>query len=109
MPLRTIYFFYQKESKKEATLELNPIRLNWHYVIWYKNFTVILVSLVLPLTLLAYWNFNTLAVMSRRRRLRNRPTLAIPGSNYDALAAELLNADNISPIAVTRLTSRQGT
>ena len=102
-------FFNQKEVKKEPTLVLNPIRLNWHYVIWYKNFTVLLVSLILPLTLLAYWNFNTLAVMARRRRLRNRPTLAIAESNYDAMAAELLNVDNISPTVGARLTSRQGT
>ena len=31
------------------------------------------VSLIVPFALLAYWNFNTLAVILRRRRLRNRP------------------------------------
>ena len=92
--------------KKEDTLVLNSIRLNWHYVIWYKNFTVLLVSLVIPFSLLAYWNFNTLAVMSRRRRLRNRPT--IPESNYETIAAALLNVHNISPSSGTRLISRVG-
>ena len=88
---------------------LNPIRLNWHYVIWYKNFTVLLVSLIFPFGLLAYWNFNTLAVMSRRRRLKNRPTMTIPESNYDSIAAALLNATNISPTAGARLISTAGT
>ena len=53
---------------------LSPIRLNWHYVIWYRNFAGLMVSLVVPFTLLAYWNFNTLSVLLRRRRLRNRPS-----------------------------------
>ena len=83
---------------------LNPIRLNWHYVIWYKNFTVIFVSLIVPFALLAYWNFNTLAVMSRRRRLKNRPTM----SNYDAIAAALQNVHNTSPNSGTRSISTAG-
>ena len=56
----------------------NPIRLNWHYVIWYRTFTVATVSLIVPFVLLAYWNFNTLAVILRRRRLRNRPARQFP-------------------------------
>ena len=53
---------------------LSPIRLNWHYVIWYRNFAALIVSLVVPFTLLAYWNYNTFSVLLRRRRLRNRPS-----------------------------------
>ena len=56
-------------------MSLGEIRLNWHYVIWYRNFTTLVVSLILPFALLAYWNLKTLAVIRRRRRLRNRPYL----------------------------------
>ena len=101
--------------KKEATLAINPIRLNWHYVIWYKNFTVILISLVIPFVLLAYWNLNTLAVMIRRRRLRNRPAYS-PRTDLESplrlnvvMAAALLNADNIQPNSTSSSTSRLGT
>ena len=66
-------------------------------------------SLIFPFGLLAYWNFNTLAVMSRRRRLKNRPTMIIPESNYDSIAAALLNATNISPTSGARLISTAGT
>ena len=56
---------------------LEKIRLNWHYVIWYKNFTALIASLVVPFALLAYWNINTFAVIRMRRRLRNRPFLPL--------------------------------
>ena len=64
--------------KREPKPEIHWIRFNNHYVLWYRNFAVLIVSLIIPLVLLAYWNFNTLFVMMRRRRLRNRPS--IPGS-----------------------------
>ena len=48
--------------------------------------------------------------MSRRRRLKNRPTMSeIPESNYDSIAAALLNATNISPTSGARLVSTAGT
>ena len=104
--------------KKEATLAINPIRLNWHYVIWYKNFTVILVSLVVPFILLAYWNINTLSVMLRRRRLRNRPALNSNNSDRDPsdspvpinreMAAAFLNLSNLAANISACSTSRQG-
>ena len=52
-----------------------PIRLNWHYVIWFKNFMTLFATLILPFILLAYWNCKTLSVIRRRRRMRNRPGL----------------------------------
>ena len=61
--------------EKETTITLQPIRLNWHYVLWYRNVTVMIVSLLIPLILLAYWNFNTFSVILRRQRLQNRPSL----------------------------------
>ena len=36
---------------------------------------MMIVSLMIPLILLAYWNFNTFSVILRRQRLQNRPTL----------------------------------
>ena len=83
---------------KETALELHPMRLNWHYVIWYRNLTVFLVSAVTPLVLLAYWNFNTLSVMLRRRRLRNRPSIS---SENNALFSrqESLHASNVNGVS----------
>ena len=53
------------------------MRLNPHYVIWYRNIVVLVVSLIIPLTLLAHWNFSTFSVILRRRRLKNRPSIAL--------------------------------
>ena len=105
--------------KLEATLTINPIRFNWHYVIWYKNVTVILISLILPFILLAYWNMKTVAVMVRRRRLKNRPslisnnTLRAVSENQDTpnhnVAAALLNIPHLMPANIVACsTSRQG-
>ena len=89
-------------------MKINPIRLNWHYIIWYKNFTVILISLIVPFVLLAYWNANTLAVMLRRRRLKNRPKLISintqrsvtesPDNPNRNLAVALLNVTSMNPV-----------
>ena len=89
-------------------MKINPIRLNWHYIIWYKNFTVILISLIVPFVLLAYWNVNTLAVMTRRRRLKNRPKLISsntqrsvtesPDNPNRNVAVALLNVTSMNPV-----------
>jgi hypothetical protein len=93
---------------------LNPIRLNWHYVIWYRNFASLMVSLVVPFTLLAYWNFNTFLVLLRRRRLRNRPSQYQASSENPTgilpeLAAATLNASTVLPHIRTHSTYAQGT
>ena len=54
---------------------LQPLRLNWHYVIWYKNVATLLASLVVPFSLLAYWNIQTFKILLRRRYFRT-PTSA---------------------------------
>lgn len=59
---------------RQPSPQIHWIRFNNHYVLWYRNVAVLIVSLIIPLVLLAYWNFNTLMVMMRRRRLRNRPS-----------------------------------
>ena len=110
--------FDEKVRIKQATLTINPIRLNWHYVIWYKNFTVLLLSLVVPFILLAYWNANTLAVMIRRHRLAYRPALrsndnartnlAISLPTNEEVAAAVLNANNRIQIVSESSASRQG-
>ena len=66
------FHFYEKALTNQATLVIQPIRYNWHYVVWYRNVIVTTISLVIPLTCLAYWNFNTLSIM-RRRRLGSQP------------------------------------
>ena len=73
---------------------LQPIRLNWHYVIWYRNLTVFTMSLVTPFVLLAYWNFNTLSVMLRRRRLRNRPSIALEADLLTHMREEPIDNPN---------------
>ena len=98
----------RKVLNREATLKINPIRLNWHYIIWYKNFTVISISLIVPFILLAYWNANTLAVMLRRRRLKNRPKLISsntqrsvtesPDNPTRNVAVALLNVTSTNPV-----------
>ena len=101
---------------------VDPIRLNWHYVIWYRNFAGMLVSLVLPFTLLAYWNFNTLSVLLRRRRLRNRPRQVLangsqinhaihqpnPTGMPPELAVEMLNNGMALPHGRTKSSFEQG-
>ena len=56
----------------ETCLYMEKLRLNPHYVIWYKNVATLLVSVVIPFTLLVHWNLNTIAIIVRRRRLMNR-------------------------------------
>ena len=52
---------------------LADLRLNPHYVMWYKNLATMVVTLLIPLILLGFWNFKTFSVMQRRSRLKNRP------------------------------------
>ena len=100
------------------------MRFNWHYVVWYQNFVSLIVSLLAPLVMLVYWNSNTLGVIRRRRRLRNRPYLHSPNSavgqanasmdlgNQNVLlpeaAAVLLNYGTNVPAPRQDSTSEQG-
>ena len=84
----------------ETRIVVESIRGNWHYVIWYRNLTLTSVSLLVPFVLLAYWNLNTLLVMRRRQRLRNRPYIACcetsddPDSHNPDNSADCLSAFN---------------
>ena len=60
-------------TEKEAKLTIQPLRINPHYVMWYKNVTTFLLFLFIPLCMLAYLNYNTYEIITRRKRLRNRP------------------------------------
>ena len=106
--------------KYEATMVLQPLRLNWHYVIWYKGITSLIASFVVPLTLLAYWNINTFQTLLRRRRLNNRPsglesnchTPSIGRSHYNINAQEavnLLNSNTVEARINYKTASSQGT
>ena len=105
--------------KYEATMVLQPLRLNWHYVIWYKSITSLIASFVVPLTLLAYWNINTFQTMLRRRRLNNRPsglesnchTPSIGRSHYNInaqVAVDLLNSNTVEARISYMTASSQG-
>ena len=60
-------------------------------------------SLIVPLTLLAYWNFNTLSVILRRRRLRNKPS--IDDNNSVHPTGSLLNIENATGSCAVTATS----
>ena len=100
--------YFQKVLAKEVTMVTNPIRLNWHYVIWYRTFIVATVSLIVPFSLLAYWNFNTLAVMIRRRRLRNRPERVFRCSLLDCngRCRDVTNSNNSTDIQCRAVSPR---
>ena len=97
--------------KDEPTPEINKsIRFNNHYILWYRSFAVLIVSLIIPLILLGYWNFNTLLVMIRRRRLRNRPP-----NNLNRIGTTVVSFNNSGSIssngtsqATTTLTMERG-
>ena len=57
-------------------MAIADLRLNPHYVIWYKNVITIVTTLAVPVVLLGYWNFRTAQVLRRRQRLRDRPLLS---------------------------------
>ena len=90
---------------KETELHMENLRLNLHYVVWYKNVATLLVSVVIPFTLLVYWNLNTVAIIVRRRRLRNRPfpngTVTNEERNNVAIHCEASNV--ICPTSATTL------
>ena len=74
--LRYLNNIFFQVVKYVPTPNIHPIRLNKHYILWYRNVAVFIVSLIIPLVLLGYWNFNTLLILMRRRRLRNRPSIS---------------------------------
>ena len=99
--------FLQK-LEYETEMMPGPIRLNWHYVIWFKNFMTLFATLILPFILLAYWNFKTLTVIRRRRRMRNRPGLPSYVQVQRCQHSEEDGGDSITPeTAVVNL--NQGT
>ena len=73
--LRHLNNIFFQVVEYQPTPNIHPIRFNNHYILWYRNIAVLIVSLIVPLILLGYWNFNTLLVMMRRRRLKNRPSM----------------------------------
>ena len=75
-------------------------RFNWHYIIWYQNLTKIVASLLLPFSLLTYWSYMTLAVIRRRRRLRNRPYLPFKRNSSRSGDVDLIS-DELNPNAVS--------
>jgi hypothetical protein len=75
-------------------LVLNPIRLNWHYVVWYKNFFVTLVSVIVPFILLLFWNYYTCKTLLRRNRSQNaHGVLSNSTTNNHSKAAKLFNGN----------------
>lgn len=56
---------------------MTEFRLNSHYIMWYKNVATLMVTILIPLFLIAWWNWHTYSVIKRRQRLKNRPQLNI--------------------------------
>ena len=89
-------------TKKEATIVLKPLRLNWHYVVWYKNVTALVASLFAPLCLMAYWNIRTFQILLRRRYFRtptptpnNNSAIHSPEDNAPVVAVAVLNPNTL--------------
>ena len=58
-------------------LQVSPLRLNYTYILWYKNIATFVCTMVLPLALLAYWNTKTYRVMMNRPRIFRRGDTAL--------------------------------
>eukprot|EP00095_Tigriopus_kingsejongensis_P007774 snap_masked-scaffold154_size301342-processed-gene-2.15 protein:Tk07774 transcript:snap_masked-scaffold154_size301342-processed-gene-2.15-mRNA-1 annotation:"GJ15814" len=58
--------------------ELTPsgLRFNQHYVLLYKSLANFLLTMILPFSLLVFYNWRIISVLRRRRRLTNRPLQA---------------------------------
>ena len=80
--------------EEEASIVQKPLRLNWHYILWYRNVFLLIVSLIIPIILLAYWNSNIVLAMIRRQRLKFRPSFPVLDPNEIELTENLLNPEN---------------
>ena len=80
--------------EEEASIVQKPLRLNWHYILWYRNVFLLIVSLIIPIILLAYWNSNIVLAMIRRQRLKLRPSFPVLSPNEMELTENLLNPAN---------------
>lgn len=78
-------------------MDVGSLRLNWHYVMWFKNFTSLCLTLVLPFVLMTVWNSKTLSVIKRRRRMRNRPYTSDNSRRHQKQISEEGNDDSITP------------
>ena len=69
--------------------ELSPttLRFNEHYVLLYKNVANFLLTMVVPFTLLVFYNCRIIGVLRRRQRLINRPIQA-PNSRSSQLKVQ---------------------
>ena len=91
------FTFYKKALTNKPTLVIQPIRYNWHYVVWYRNVVVTTISLVIPLTCLAYWNFNTLCIMRRRRLGSQQQVALLPNDIHSQGKSPQIDATNVLP------------
>ena len=79
----------------ETKMIPGPICFNWHYIIWIKNFITLFATLILPFTLMAYWNCKALSVNRRRRTIRRKLNLPMYGKiqrfqNYEEYSEEFI-------------------
>jgi len=91
--------FFLKILKKEARMEMTPLSSNWHYVFWYKNITVTVVSLILPFMCIVYWVSTTFKVTQQRSRTTSyelsENTTRTRNTPNHANAAMMLNARRV--------------
>ena len=77
-------------------------------MVWYKNIASLLASLVVPLSLLAYWNFQTFKMLSRRRYFRPSTSASVnnsitqPSEDNNAAGAAVLVSCNILELPSVR-------
>ena len=99
-------------TKKEATIVLKPLRLNWHYVVWYKNVIALFASLFVPLCLMAYWNIRTFQILLRRRYFQTPTPTPVNNSaihptedNAPVAAVAVLNPNTLEIPTVRDITN----
>ena len=73
MSMLVISLSFQIDVSSSYELTVTELRVNNHYIMWYKNVATLILTIILPLALLIRWNYNTYAVIQRRQRLKHRP------------------------------------
>ena len=60
---------FQFEVVSAYKLQVSSLRLDYHYILWYKNIATFACTMVVPFVLLAYWNTQTYHVLSNRTNI----------------------------------------
>ena len=62
-------WLYFQINQTEHSVGASNFRLNPHYVVWYRNLIQFSITILLPFTLLTYWNLGTAILIKRRHNI----------------------------------------